>query len=144
MERNWLSLCSNNPARTPPTDKNSLPVSLPPILILLCILNLGILSWFICLGFPIKLLCAFLSLRVHVTCSFYLIILHWIMLLILDEGYKLWISSLRFSRSSWYFPFPPICIINEAVLYFKVGSTLSYSGIHRPSFFDRTCVFTIL
>ena len=70
MERNWWSLCSENSVRTPPTDKDSHPVSLTPILIILCNLKLGILRWLICLGFPIKHLCAFLSLRVRVTCSF--------------------------------------------------------------------------
>ena len=144
MERNWLSLFKKKSGRTPPTDKNSHSVSLTPILIILCNLNLGILSWLNCLGFPIKLLHAFVSLRVHVTYSLYLIILYLIVLLILGEGYKLWISTIQFSQSSWYFPFSPVCIINEAVAYFKVGSTVSYSDIHRPSFFDWTRVFTVL
>jgi hypothetical protein len=78
-----------NSVRTPPTDENSHSVLLTPILIILCNLNLGILSYFICSGFLIKLLFAFLSLRVHVSSLFYLIVLYLSILLILGEGYKL-------------------------------------------------------
>jgi hypothetical protein len=88
MERNWLSMCSKNSIRTPPKDDNSHSVLLRPILIILvlCNLNLEILSWFICLAFLIKLLCAFLSLLLRVTPLFYLIVLYLFMLLILGGG----------------------------------------------------------